>query len=266
MTQPIIQIIITAGGTSESIDGIRKLTNSSTGRLGWQCLLATICDFNLKKQCVRIHYIHTHSAFIGTLDTADEKLVNFIEADTNQAVYHSVNELTTQQKIDYFIHTMAISDFHYKFSISINQLCETISKRIKYDKNIDCESIKEILKNPENILSTETKLSSKEGIYMAFDPAPKVISLIKKNNPETFLIGFKLLHNVGEEELVQAAQKLREKNNCDMVFANLLSQTDNKGHTGILIASGQIIARPIGKAPIAQTIVRKMQEYRTKNI
>ena len=45
----MIRIAITAGGTSEPIDGIRRLTNVSTGALGWHCLEAIFTYFEAKE-------------------------------------------------------------------------------------------------------------------------------------------------------------------------------------------------------------------------
>ena len=38
----MIHIVITAGGTEEPIDGIRKITNISSGSLGWHCFEAVL--------------------------------------------------------------------------------------------------------------------------------------------------------------------------------------------------------------------------------
>ena len=47
------KIIITAGGTSEKIDNVRKITNSSTGKLGM-----TIANYLLKENNdLLIYYI-----------------------------------------------------------------------------------------------------------------------------------------------------------------------------------------------------------------
>ena len=39
------KIIITAGGTSEKIDNVRKITNSSSGRLGMTIANYLLCMF-----------------------------------------------------------------------------------------------------------------------------------------------------------------------------------------------------------------------------
>ena len=45
----MLNIAITAGGTSENMDGVRKITNVSTGSLGWYCLEAVLEGFGQQK-------------------------------------------------------------------------------------------------------------------------------------------------------------------------------------------------------------------------
>lgn len=258
--QQTVQIVITAGGTSEPIDGVRKITNTSTGRLGWECLLATIDSFNQQQKAFKIHYIHTQTAFLGEINDDITQQVTFIEADTTQEVYHAVDTLTRKQQIDYFVHAMAISDFSYHFSIPIQHLALEIANTLKANPNIGAEEIRKILSNPTQHIPQNRKITSKDALYIALQPTPKVIALIKQNNPKTVLIGFKLLRNVEKKELLQAAKRLTDKNGCDMVFANLLSQTGASNHTGMLIANNRIIATPLGKENIAKTIVEQMQK------
>jgi phosphopantothenoylcysteine synthetase/decarboxylase len=47
------KIVITAGGTSEPIDTVRSITNSSTGRLGYE-----ICAALLKQKSAEIEKIY----------------------------------------------------------------------------------------------------------------------------------------------------------------------------------------------------------------
>ena len=51
-----MKIIITAGGTSEKIDDVRTITNSSTGRLGYAIGKAFAENHNDKIE--KIYYLH----------------------------------------------------------------------------------------------------------------------------------------------------------------------------------------------------------------
>ena len=55
------KIVITAGGTSERIDNVRKITNTATGKLGM-----TIANEFLKNEDTFIYYICTKESFKPT--------------------------------------------------------------------------------------------------------------------------------------------------------------------------------------------------------
>ena len=255
----MIIIAITAGGTSENIDGIRKITNVSTGSLGWYCLEAVLQ--HCEKENIsnfRVYYIHTETARRKELQPTQRPRVEFIEVSDAESVYNVVDKLTKKIKIDYFIHSMAISDFTYSYSIGINDLSKEIFDLFNSDKDVSQERIKNLLENPIGKISNDTKISSSENIFMALSTTKKVIPLIKKNNPNTFLVGFKLLKSVLEEELMKEARTLTDKNDCDMVFANEVSQISENNHTGLLIRNGKIIDRPSGKKQIAESIIKNL--------
>lgn len=248
-------IAITAGGTSENIDGVRKITNLSTGQLGWQCLKAVLAQMKPFAD-LRIFYIHTETAYREELAPDERACVEFIAVSDAENVYAAVDELTKTEKLDFFIHSMAISDFTYSYSVETDALADEIFRRAY--NGISREEIGEILRNPEQKLSDDTKISSSSDILMALKTTRKVIPLVKHNNPETFLVGFKLLRAVPDDELLRVARSLAEKNGCDMVFANEASRISPADHTGYLVTGTEIIDRPTGKTEIAESIVRNM--------
>ncbi len=252
-------IAITAGGTAERIDGIRKLTNVSTGKLGWECLKAVLQFLkNNSQPPTTIHYILTETAYREELQSEDTDFVRFHKVTDTQSVYNTIDSLTKSNNIDFFIHSMAISDFTFDYAIGKKKLAEQIWKLSK-SKDYNLQQIEELLDNPTVQFEETSKISSKNDIFISLKQTPKVIALIKKNNPTTCLIGFKLLRNVSEQELQAQAIHLTHTNHCDYVFANELSTISNiENHTGILVHKNKIIARPIGKQQIAKTIVEQI--------
>ena len=74
------KIVITAGGTSEKIDNVRKITNSSSGKLG-----SVIATKLLELQDDKIEKIPLEEYIVGVL--AGEMPINFeLEALKAQAV------------------------------------------------------------------------------------------------------------------------------------------------------------------------------------
>lgn len=252
-------IAITAGGTSENMDGVRKLTNVSTGRLGWECLEAVLRFFESNSNDFHIYYIHTENAFRGVLDAGAQQKIDFIGVTDAQSVYDAVDGLTRRVSVTHFIHAMAVSDFTFDFALSPQQLAQEIYNRMS-EEELSVDDLRRIILNPEGSYPPNFKISSQEPLLIGLKTTRKVIALIKKNNPHTFLVGFKLLRNVDESDLMREAQRLAGVNGCDLVFANELSQIAGSNHAGILVKGGAIVARPKGKTAIAQTIVEKMME------
>ena len=235
----MIKIIITAGGTSERIDNVRKITNSSSGKLGM-----TIANHLLEENNdLIIYYVCSKHS----LKPTDER-IQIIEIDGTIDLKNTIESLLTNEHINYFIHSMAVSDYMTDYVTTI----ERIKKSMKKHSDMD-----NAFKNIEII--GESKISSYEdNLVIVLKPTPKIISIIKNLSPSTYLIGFKLLDGVAKEELIEVAKRLRNKNNCDLVVANDLSNIRNGDHIGYIINKTNEIEEAHGKDDIAKKLVRKM--------
>ena len=100
--------------------------------------------------------------------------------------------------------------------------------------------------------------SSEDNLFIKLKRTPKVINMIKDISPNTYLVGFKLLDNVSEEELINVATNLKEKNKCDLVLANDLDSIRKGTHIGYLIKRKEIYTKLISKENIASTLVKTM--------
>ena len=233
------KIIITAGGTSEKIDNVRKITNTSTGRLG----MNVDNQFLAKSPDTEIYYICSN----GSL-RPDDKRVKIIEIDGTYDLKDKVEYLLKNEHIDGFVHSMAVSDYTTDYVTTIGRMKESINK---------FSDIDEAFNNVEPIGGT--KISSYEkNLVIVLKPTPKIISLIKDLSPSTFLVGFKLLDGVTKEELIDVATKLRDKNRCDLVVANDLRSIDNGEHIAYIIDKENDIHEAHGKENIASEIVELM--------
>ncbi len=262
MASGIYNIAITAGGTSEDVDGVRKLTNVSTGSLGWNCLEAVLKHFLSRSNSnFRVYYILTPTAFRGNLGEVEAEHVEFVNVTDAESVYVAVDRLTKRKRITHFIHSMAISDFTFSYAVSIDKLAEELTEYfVKNSSNVNSADIRKLLERPTNRYAEGAKISSKEPMLLGLKTTRKVISLIKKNNSDTVLVGFKLLRNVDEDTLVDVANRLTATNDCDFVFANELGSIEGDNHKGLLIKYNEIVARAKGKSLIAETIVENMLE------
>lgn len=252
----MIHFAITGGGTEEPIDGVRKITNMSSGSLAWHCLEAIFLSMKAKNiKDFTIHYIKAPGAITKALTSTERSKIKFIEVIDTKDVYDTIDKLTKEEKIDIFIHAMAISDFSYSYSVSISDLADELSNKIKREGVVTKEGIHKVLISPEKQHRRNNKISSDNDIIMGFKTTPKVIPLIKRNNKNTFLVGFKLITHNHNNNLIEEAEQLRLRNSCDAVFANEASDLSEEGHTGLLLYKGEIVAKPSGKMQIAQSII-----------
>lgn len=228
--------VITSGGISEKIDNVRKITNSSSGKLGM-----TIANHLLEsKSDITIYYVCSKNAL-----RPSNTRVKIIEVAGTLDLKDKVESLLKNEKIDYFIHTMAVADYMVDYVTTVDKMKKS------FLNNGDMEVIK------------DTKISSYENnLVLVLKPTPKIISLIKKERPLTYLVGFKLLDGVSKKELIGVAKRLRDKNKCDLVVANDLEDIRNKEHKAYIIDKEDKIVEASDKEDIAKKLVRMMDNER----
>ena len=228
--------VITSGGISEKIDNVRKITNSSSGKLGM-----TIANHLLEsKSDITIYYVCSKNAL-----KPSNTRVKIIEVVGTLDLKDKVESLLRNEKIDYFIHTMAVADYMVDYVTTVDKMKKS------FLNNSDMEVIK------------DTKISSYENnLVLVLKPTPKIISLIKKESPLTYLVGFKLLDGVSKKELIEVATRLRDKNKCDLVFANDLKDIRNKEHKAYIIDKEDKVVEASDKEDIAKKLVRMMDNER----
>ena len=84
--------------------------------------------------------------------------------------------------------------------------------------------------------------------------AALLITILKKQSPDTLLIGFKLLEGVSEDELFNVASNLLKKNNADYIVANLLDRIGNGKHFAMIINKNGVLTKCNAKPEIANVI------------
>ena len=236
-----MNIVITAGGLSEYIDNVRKITNSSTGKLGLVIANTFLSNDNIDL----IYYVCPKSALKPNNDK-----VKIIEVNGANNTKDAIEEILKNNKIDIFIHSMAVSDYTINYVTNMNYLNESLN-------NTNNKTIKDVFNNAKKY--NEAKISSNEdNLILVLKPTPKIISIIKNISPKTILVGFKLLDNVDELKLIKVAKELRDKNKCDYVIANDLANIRQGNHKAFIIDKNDNITISYGKEEIAKQLVKKL--------
>ncbi len=245
-----MNILITAGGTSERIDEVRKISNIATGRLG-----SLIADAFLQKDTA-VTYLCTEGAILPK-----SKKARILYVDDVQSLKLTLEGLFREQRFDAVIHSMAVSDYSVKFSVTSYELADYLTDSLMKINNQPV-SREQFLAQINLTLSeyavnqTPAKISSEiENLYLCLEKTPKIIRIFKEHQPDTVLVGFKLLANANEEELLIAAKKLMHTNHCDYVLANDKRDIDSAHHAGILIGTDRTVGRFNTKQEIADAIV-----------
>ena len=242
------RILVTAGGTSEPIDSVRKITNVSTGRLG-----SLVGEYFLESGAI-VDYITTTAAL-----KPNNKNCQIHTIESTKELLKTMEDLLNTHQYDGVIHAMAVSDYYVDLVSSLQTISGACEKGIDIvDENNRVELL--IGDKEENKIS-----SSLDNLVLVLRPTPKVIHSIKNIQPDTLLFGFKLLVGTDEEALVKEALRVMEKNKCDYMVANDLNKISGDSHTAFLISKAGEIKTAYSKQEIARKIVETAALYWEEN-
>ena len=231
-----MHILITSGGTTEHIDDVRGITNFATGKLGKI----------LAEQFLAANHQVVLLAGLTALVPDNHPNLQIIRISNVDSLAIAMNQWLP--KMDVCVHTMAVSDYTPVYMTDL----ETVEKT---------QDIQSLLTKQ----NTEHKISSQEAYQVLFlKKTPKIIASIKNLNPDIILIGFKLMVDVSEAQLIETARASLHKNNADYILANDLTTISETQHKGLLISQHHIESADT-KQQIAQLIVSKSEEAYDKH-
>lgn len=224
-----MKILITSGGTTESIDTVRGITNHSTGTLG---------KYIAEKFLAQGHQVSLVTTKSAVKPQEHDNLDIYVISNVDSLI-KTIEPLVKSH--DVLIHSMAVSDYTPVYMTDLDE--------VKQSKDIAQLLTKE---------NKETKISSKSDYQVLFlKKTPKVISLVKNWNPNIQLIGFKLLVGVSKDELFAVARESLVNNQARYILANDLSEITPNQHHAYLLDSENVY-EAWTKADIAQLIFEKV--------
>lgn len=156
------KILITAGGTSEKIDSVRVLTNTSTGATGLELA------HELMARGHRVTLLLSENSVVEARPAAST-LIRFGDF---QSLDRAMREALTKEKFDTVIHAAAVSDY------SVDSIETKDGKKVEGAQ----------------------KIHSGEPLTLALKPNPKIVNRLRgySANPRLKVISFKL--TVGGEK------------------------------------------------------------------
>ncbi len=212
-----MKILVTAGGTSEPIDGVRRLTNTSTGATG----AALAHHFSACGADVLL--LHAERASIGDAAPRRETFVSF--ADLEEALRRHLGG----EPWDAVVHLAAVSDY----------------------------SVDTIEVDGTNFTPGEQhKIGAGNDVTIRLKPNPKLIDGLKgcSLNPHLRVVGFKLTVDTDREEREQAVSKLIGRGCADLVIQNDLREIDEDRHEASFWDQTGLIAQTHTKRNMAETL------------
>ena len=266
-----MKVLITAGGTSENIDSVRKITNTSTGRLG------SLISYEFIKAGAEVTYITVKSA------AAPAPGCEVYYICTAQDLYDIMCRLLSENKYDVIVHAMAVSDYTVERVTSLHEIYDIFKS--SYDAGIGMDDLIKavrigkkgayglIKEGSRGDISSHcaggcdggtarlSKLpSGVEDSIIILKPTKKVIGRIKELCPSAVLFGFKLLAGADTTTLYKRAVELAEKNGCDYMIANDMTGISSDKHEAFIISKNGDVVRCSTKQDIAGKIVNIAQQ------
>ena len=256
----------------EPIDGVRKISNTSTGSLS-ACIYTALADYLAAPKSgadnsgsgFRVHYVVSEKAVRP--EARAGLPVTFYPVTDVDSVASVLDKLMAEHPIGYVIHGMAVSDFTKDYLIErealVAELTDVLEEAFNENREqLAGEQLRQLVRDtincPQRKLKASSKVGSKADLMLSLKRTPKLIGKFKNLNPGCFLVGFKLLKGVSVEELIRVASALSDKNGCDLVLANDMNKIDDDGHEGLLIRDHAVVGRYRTKKEIAEGIVRHM--------
>ncbi len=220
-----MRILITSGGTSEPIDGVRVVTNLSTGSTG-AALAQSFLDAG--------HEVHM---VIGRFATYPEGLTSIRRYTSFKSLEEILEESLQNIPIDVVVHLAAVSDF------SPEEIIYSDGRRAR--------------------ASSSGKLSSTEEFSISFKKNHKIIDKIRSFcDTEIVLIGFKLTDTSSEEERLEAIEGLLSRGCCDLVVHNDLHGIEAERHEAGFYQERGCIGRCSTKAEMAAWLLDYLGDRR----
>lgn len=241
-------VCITSGGTSEAIDNVRKITNTSTGKLG-----STIADAFIEAG-FNVYFVYSKGS------VQPSRSCKMYEVQSASSVKKQLDKLFDEIDFDVMIHAMAISDYEVNSISSLDFMAENIIKL--FSNGIpNAFDIKAALSLPQH--TNHGKISSnQDDLVITMKQAPKIIQDIKSKQASLYLIGFKLLSETSLESLIKAAHKQIEVANSDLVIANRLEDINAEQHIAHFVTRNGVIQTAHTKNDIAHQLVKHVQRVK----
>jgi phosphopantothenoylcysteine decarboxylase/phosphopantothenate--cysteine ligase len=181
-----LRVLVTSGGTAEPIDGVRVISNSSTGRTG-----AGIAA-HLSRRGHDVVLLRARESAPAPSGCRDETFVSFADLDS------ALGRILRSEHFDAIIHAAAVSDF----------------------------GVEEVLVDGRARTPSSGKLASDLAPVIRLRPNPKLVDGLRARslNRAVRVAAFKLTRGEDREGALHAVRSLLDHSGADLVVHNDLAE------------------------------------------
>ena len=218
-----MRVLLTAGGTEEPIDSVRRIANTSSGATGAE-LAAHFAGCGAE-----VVLLHAERAAVGMPDVERLGFVSFAELET------ALRRLLGERRFDAVVHLAAVSDYAVG-SVEVD----------------GC---------PWNG-GARGKIASGREVVIRLRPNPKLIDSLRtwSCNPAIVVVGFKLTDEPDPAAREAAARALLDRGTADLVVHNDVREIDGARHLATIHGRRGAVARTETKRQLAAELYRLLAD------
>ncbi|MEX1311169.1 MAG: phosphopantothenoylcysteine decarboxylase [Candidatus Sulfomarinibacteraceae bacterium] len=223
-----MKVLITAGGTAEPIDGVRRIANSSTGATGG--VIARV--FAARGHDVVL--IHAADAPLSDIDVDREVFVTY--ADLGEVLRRRLAE----DRFDAVIHLAAVSDY------SVDTV-EIDGRRFEAGR--------------------DGKIDSGHQVTIHLSPTPKLLDHLRSwsKNDTIQIVGFKLTNEPDPGERARDVERLIDRSASDLIVHNDVSEITGDRHAAEVWTRRGPIVRTSTKTELAEALLGLLEDDHSEN-
>ena len=181
-----LRVLVTSGGTSEPIDGVRVLTNTSTGRTG-----AGLASY-LARSGHEVVLLRARTATTAEAAVREEIFSSFADLDV------ALKRLLSSEYFDAVVHAAAVSDFGVEAVVSGGVVHQPRGAKLE---------------------------SGPEPVSLRLAALPKLVDSLRSQsrNPQLTVVAFKLTAGAAPAAVSVAVETLLKRSTADLVVHNDLA-------------------------------------------
>lgn len=231
-----IDILLTNGGAEVDIDRVRRLKNMSHGTFGSKIARELLQLMDAKDRLTFLTAKVSHSTFSREINwyglgesEADDELMELLELRKMERLHrHHYDEFRYR----------TFREYHMAVESRLKRMATMTKRTGSMGIVVLAAAISDYL--VKNYI--DGKVRSTQQLSIELEPSPKIIGLIKEQCPECRLVGFKLLVDSTDEDLICAARNSAVDNGCDFVVANDLRDIVQGEHRVLLVNKDGLVA------------------------